>query len=232
KTKIHLYRLLDNDDKLTSDCLRLINSEKIVNESAKATIRTLTSHRQSRVQRYSWFNFHSIYDHLSELDSNEIVIMQNLGIQNNRQCFYSEYGQNKLSVILYEHENNEFFNLSKLVDHKNIVSCLGYVYVSPERCLLVSEYSRVNLLEYCQTMMTENENNLTILMEYLYEIVSALIHLESLNIILRDLTLPNCLLFDNNIIKLSDYAKQDDRYVSRYVQQMPIRWLPGDIVTG
>ncbi|CAF4575945.1 unnamed protein product [Rotaria socialis] len=222
----------NNDDKLTSDCLRLINSEKIVNESAKATIRTLTSHRQSRVQRYSWFNFHSIYDHLSELDSNEIVIMQNLGIQNNRQCFYSEYGQNKLSVILYEHENNEFFNLSKLVDHKNIVSCLGYVYVSPERCLLVSEYSRVNLLEYCQTMMTENENNLTILMEYLYEIVSALIHLESLNIILRDLTLPNCLLFDNNIIKLSDYAKQDDRYVSRYVQQMPIRWLPGDIVTG
>ncbi|CAF3774540.1 unnamed protein product [Rotaria magnacalcarata] len=222
----------NNDDELISDCLQLINSEKIVNESAKATIRTLMSHRQSRVQRYSWFNLHSIYDHLSELDSNEIVIMQNLGVQNNRQCFYSEYGQNKLSVILYEHENNEFFNLSKLVDHKNIVSCLGYVYVSPERCLLVSEYSRVNLLEYCQTMMTENENNLTILMEYLYEIVSALIHLESLNIILRDLTLPNCLLFDTNTIKLSDYAKQDDRYVSRYVQQIPIRWLPGDIVTG
>lgn len=68
-------------------------------------------------------------------------------------------------------------------------------------------------------------------MEYLNEIVSALVYLESLNIIIRDLTLPNCLLFNNKTIKLSDYAKKTDRYVSRYVQQMPIRWLPGDIVT-
>lgn len=71
-----------------------------------------------------------------------------------------------------------------------------------------------------------------ILMGYLNDLVSALIHLESLNIILRDLTLPNCLLFDEKTVKLSDYAKYDDRFVRRYVQQMPIRWLPGDIVTG
>ncbi len=51
-----------------------------------------------------------------------------------------------------------FFNLSKLIDHSNIVSCLGYVNISPERCLLVSEYSRINLYEYCQTMMIDNEN--------------------------------------------------------------------------
>jgi len=68
-------------------------------------------------------------------------------------------------------------------------------------------------------------------MGFLNEIVSGLVHLESLNIILHDLTLPNCILFDNKTIKLSDYAKQDDRYASRYVQQIPIRWLPGDIVT-
>lgn len=68
-------------------------------------------------------------------------------------------------------------------------------------------------------------------MEYLHDIVSALVYLESLNIIIQDLTLPNCLLFNNKTIKLSDYTKFDDRYVSRYVQQMPIRWLPGDIVT-
>jgi serine/threonine protein kinase len=75
-----------------------------------------------------------------------------------------------------------------------------------------------------------------ILMEFVNQIVSALVHLESLNIIIRDLTLPNCLLFNNktsnSTIKLSDYAQQDDRYVSRYVQQMPVRWLPGDLVTG
>lgn len=69
-------------------------------------------------------------------------------------------------------------------------------------------------------------------MGYLNDLVSALIHLESLNIILRDLTLPNCLLFNDKTVKLSDYAKYDDRFVRRYVQQMPIRWLPGDIVTG
>ena len=70
------------------------------------------------------------------------------------------------------------------------------------------------------------------LMEYLNQIISALVHIESLKIIIRDLTLPNCLLFDSQTIKLSDYAKKDDRYSSRYVQQIPIRWLPGDIITG
>lgn len=50
--------------------------------------------------------------------------------------------------------------------------------------------------------------------------------------IIRDLTLPNCLLFDKQTIKLSDYAKKDDRYATRYVQQAPVRWLPGDIITG
>ncbi|CAF2726316.1 unnamed protein product [Rotaria sp. Silwood2] len=229
-----LYSNLENndDDEVTSNSLQFINSQKIVNESAKANIRILSSHRRSMTPKYSVSNFHSVYDHLSEIDRDEIIIIQNLGSQNNRQCFYSEYGQSKLSVILYEQDNNEFFNLSKLLDHKNIVSCLGYVYISPERCFLVSEYSRVNLFEYCQTMTIENENTSTILMEFLNDILLALIHLESLNLIVRDLTLPNCLIFDNKTIKLSDYAKQDDRYISRYVQQMPIRWLPGDIVTG
>ncbi|CAF4372847.1 unnamed protein product, partial [Adineta steineri] len=38
----------------------------------------------------------------------------------------------------------------------------------------------------------------------------------------RDITLPNCLLFNDKTIKLSDFAKNDDRYVSRYVQQVTI----------
>lgn len=52
----------------------------------------------------------------------------------------------------------------------------------------------------------------------------------------RDLTLPNCLLFtrddSSSTVKLSDHAKLDDRYASRYVQRMPMRWLPGDIAIG
>jgi hypothetical protein len=74
-------------------------------------------------------------------------------------------------------------------------------------------------------------------MEHLHDIVAGLVHLESLNMIVRDLTLPNCLLFDDGptgrcSIKLSDYAKHDDRYASRYFQGLPIRWLPGDVVIG
>ena len=73
-------------------------------------------------------------------------------------------------------------------------------------------------------------------MEFLNGIVSALVHLESLGIIVDDLTLPNCLLFDNEdkplTVKLSDYAKHDARYLSRYVHDVPIRWSPGDAVTG
>ena len=73
-------------------------------------------------------------------------------------------------------------------------------------------------------------------MEFLNGIVSALVHLESLGIIVDDLTLPNCLLFDNgdkpSTVKLSDYAKHDARYLSRYVHDVPIRWSPGGTVTG
>ena len=73
-------------------------------------------------------------------------------------------------------------------------------------------------------------------MKIVEDVVSALVHLESLNLIVCDLTLPNCLLMTNKdqslTVKLSDYAKYDDRLASRYVQRMPIRWLPGDLVIG
>ena len=75
-----------------------------------------------------------------------------------------------------------------------------------------------------------------ILVRFLNEIVAGLLHLESLKLIVRDLTLPNCLLLKKEeqtwTVKLSDHAKQDDRYASRYVQRIPMRWLPGDIMIG
>lgn len=73
-------------------------------------------------------------------------------------------------------------------------------------------------------------------MKIVNDIVAALLHFESMNLIVSDLTIPNCLLITNKDeslrIKLSDYAKFDDRFASRYVQKMPIRWLPGDLVIG
>ncbi|CAF1177879.1 unnamed protein product [Adineta steineri] len=232
QSQADVYSELDNNDVLATNCLEYINAEKIVNESAQATIRTLPSYRQSIASHCSIANIHTFNEYLSELDSSEIIIIQNLGAQNNRECFYSEYGPNKLPVILFEEEHNEFLSLSKIINHSNIVTCFGYVNVSPERCFLVSEFSQVNLFEHCQTLLTENSSTVTTLMGFLNEIISALVHLESLNIIIRDITLPNCLLFNDKTIKLSDFAKNDDRYVSRYVQQVPVRWLPGDVITG
>ncbi|CAF1033552.1 unnamed protein product [Adineta ricciae] len=227
-----VYSELDNNDIVISNCLEYINAEKIVNESARATIRALPSYRQSAASRYSISNIVSLTECFTEIDSSDIIIIQNLGVQNHHECFYSEYGQSKTPVILLEEEKNEFFNLSKSITHANIVTCFGYVNVSPERCFLVSEFSQMNLFEHCQTLLPENSSTLTTLMDYLNQIISALVHIESLKIIIRDLTLPNCLLFDSQTIKLSDYAKKDDRYSSRYVQQIPIRWLPGDIIAG
>lgn len=56
---------------------------------------------------------------------------------------------------------SRFFNLSKIINHSNIVSCFGYVNVSPGRYLLVSEYSQINLYEHCQTMLNNNQNTFT-----------------------------------------------------------------------
>ena len=75
-----------------------------------------------------------------------------------------------------------------------------------------------------------------ILLRFLHDLVAGLVHLEALNLIVRDLTLPNCLLFEHEdqswTVKLSDYARLNDRFASRYVEQLPMRWLPGDVVTG
>lgn len=54
-----------------------------------------------------------------------------------------------------------FFTLAKLIHHPTIVACLGFVNVSPERCFLVNEHSRTNLLDFCRTLTNEDENLLT-----------------------------------------------------------------------
>lgn len=66
-----------------------------------------------------------------------------------------DLSQNEIIVFF------RFFNLSKLINHSNIVTCFGYVNVSPERCLLVSEYSRINLFDHCQTMSIDHKDILT-----------------------------------------------------------------------
>ncbi|CAF0956662.1 unnamed protein product [Rotaria sp. Silwood1] len=89
-SQLDLYSNLENnddDDELISNSLQLINSQKIVNESAKATIRILSSRRRSITPKCSVSNLHSVCDHLSEIDRNEILIIQNLGVQNNQQVF-------------------------------------------------------------------------------------------------------------------------------------------------
>ncbi|CAF4399320.1 unnamed protein product, partial [Adineta steineri] len=46
QSQADVYSELDNNDVLATNCLEYINAEKIVNESAQATIRTLPSYRQ------------------------------------------------------------------------------------------------------------------------------------------------------------------------------------------
>jgi hypothetical protein len=79
--------------------------------------------------QYSICNFHFLDEHLAEIDADEIIIIENLGAQHNyqvtssdtsniaemdlplmcscRQCFFSEYGENKVPVILYEKERDD-----------------------------------------------------------------------------------------------------------------------------
>jgi hypothetical protein len=65
----------------TSNSFELINSPKIINESSQATIRML----HSSTSRFLISN-----NHLSEIDSSEIIIIENLGVKNNHQVFINE----------------------------------------------------------------------------------------------------------------------------------------------
>jgi len=65
----------------TSNSFELINSSKIINESSQAIIRMLPS---------STSQFLISNNHLSEIDSSEIIIIENLGVKNNYQVFINE----------------------------------------------------------------------------------------------------------------------------------------------
>ena len=152
------------------------------------------------VSQYSLSNIHFLDDHLSEISSSEIVIIEKLGSQlhgqqvmswKNRDCSLLRFSVfASVSSANWERENSplfsmkkirkkitpseceetrllmkdvllcRYFSLSKLINHWNLVRCLGYVNVSPERCLLISEHSRVNLFDYCQTMSRTDEQTL------------------------------------------------------------------------
>jgi hypothetical protein len=57
--------------------------------------------KKSMAQRCSLSNVHSLGDHLAEIDSNEIIIIQNLGAQINREVNEQNFLFANLSVFLF-----------------------------------------------------------------------------------------------------------------------------------
>lgn len=73
----------------------------------------------------------------------------------------SEFDRDSKNFIEFHRKKNIFrcFQLWKTIHHQNIVSCLGFVRVSPERRFLVNEFSRISLFEFCQVTDRTEQNS-------------------------------------------------------------------------
>ena len=116
----------------------------------------------------------------------------------------------------------ESFILRKLV-HPNIISLQESYIDSNYNQNLILEYAESGTLKQLLTKRKLNKNNLKYIeiIEYLYEILSAIDYLHAQNIIHCDLRSENILLNSENSIKISDFG------LSKY-SQLELEYLNDD----
>ena len=101
-------------------------------------------------------------------------------------------------------EPGEIEILSK-VNHPNIVELFGLIQEGPITCIVLEYAPNGTIHDYIKA----NGNNPTperLSLKWMTELVVALKYLHSNNVIHRDLKGPNCLLFEDYKLKLSDFG--------------------------
>ncbi|CAF0918110.1 unnamed protein product [Rotaria sp. Silwood1] len=119
------------------------------------------------------------------------------------------------------------------IDHPNLANIL---YKTLDGLALVSEYTELG--DLCLLMRRIVENDVNARLDYqamlfvTCQISSALSYLESRQLIHRDVSTRNCLVFNDYIIKLTDIAMASPIYSNYYSTEahLPVRWMSPEIL--
>lgn len=176
-----------------------------------------------------------------EIDRNEIVIRQQLGVGQwgvVNEAIWTKHNIRvavkslKEEMMHLEAEFLEEAELMKSMRHPNLVQLLGVCTRQTSnncRIYIITEFmTKGNLLDHLRNCDHDLVNGF-VLMYMATQICSAMSYLESKNYIHRDLAARNCLVSDNHLVKVADFGltrkvEPDDIYTAHVGAKFPIKW--------
>ncbi|CAF0719378.1 unnamed protein product [Adineta steineri] len=119
------------------------------------------------------------------------------------------------------------------IDHPNLANIL---YKTLDGLTMISEYTELGDLCLLMRRITENDMNARLdhqaMLFVTCQISNALTYLESRQLIHRDISTRNCLVFNNYMIKLTDIAMASPIYSHYYTTDahLPVRWMSPEVL--
>ncbi|XP_077367218.1 protein tyrosine kinase 2 beta, b isoform X2 [Festucalex cinctus] len=116
--------------------------------------------------------------------------------------------------------------IMKNLDHPHIVKLIGIIEENPV-WIVMELYEYGELGNY----LTENQNKLTNMTLVLFslQICKALVYLEGVNMVHRDIAVRNVLVASPDCVKLGDFGLsryiEDEEYYKASVTRLPIKWM-------
>uniref|UniRef100_A0A8C7DMY2 non-specific protein-tyrosine kinase n=1 Tax=Oncorhynchus kisutch TaxID=8019 RepID=A0A8C7DMY2_ONCKI len=116
--------------------------------------------------------------------------------------------------------------IMKNLNHPHIVSLIGVIEANPV-WIVMELYQYGELKNY----LTENKNKLTNITLVLFslQICKALVYLEGINMVHRDIAVRNVLVATADCVKLGDFGLsryiEDEEYYKASVTRLPIKWM-------
>ncbi|XP_070552308.1 tyrosine-protein kinase Fer-like [Ptychodera flava] len=132
--------------------------------------------------------------------------------------------------------------LINLHSHLNIVTLKGFVLHRDDKCLVMESAARGDLLNHLRCHRDKiTEQKAKELLCYICHVTKGMQYMKTKQILHRDLSSRNILLFDDNVAKISDFGLSKDVSETGGVHiempwaeeqtALPLRWMPPEFLT-
>ncbi|UXI16519.1 palmitoyltransferase ZDHHC15 [Sarcoptes scabiei] len=171
--------------------------------------------------------FGDVYKGVFRKKSNNQIVQENVAIKISKRLNengYSMFGRRNITLadqkLLCEAERMQKLN------HDNIISLIGVCSSSPVYVVMeLAEYGELRSFLLKNGSQLEQRR----LIEYSYQISSALAYLEYRQFVHRDIASRNILVFSFDIVKLADFGLsryiEDTSYYMATNSKLPIKWM-------
>lgn len=127
-------------------------------------------------------------------------------------------------------------NLQEL-QHRNVVQFYGVSRDTDNTVLIVTEYvkygSLSSYLSKNKERIIKSKNRVLRLLNVCIDVCDGMNYLESKHIIHRDLATRNCLVGENEVVKVADFGLArftEDCYIANPESQFPVKWSAPEVI--